>query len=733
MEFLHSAILLLVALFVPLVRVAAALVEGHNKTTGSHSREKEWAGWPNKLPGQEPSQLGFEPSRIAALGSESRKGDLSEASTQPPNNPVPPPLVDSSPIQGNSGPRETPSESISIDQAGDGGICLNGLRLAFDCALRRVIAFGVRDHLIEKYKLPMVPLDICQGDTLIDVEQCIPGDFVVRTKQLIVGTMDLSAFPQLASDQGYTTGFYPELLQAVARELTVIVLQNPGLRHELVGDRQLDIDILDQPFHKRLHDIKAAVAQEWLYGATCGGETGVAAGGLRRLSEVHDAGAPVTYPNDMMLGQGGPVWHDGVLCGDASAGASTCELYGCLSPWKQIPKDIFIGITHVTFSTPMNLVAAVYRGEVHMTDVGTIASAYLPEKYNFLPLREILEPSCTIGAWKSFFLLREMSSGRRKRERKTSSRLSTSLDNNAANLSSAPGLPGSRSGGGDNNRGLPAEGVSRPLAGKDLPQERTHAAAYELGKLEQLESWETRMSQTRKLFFKLYGVQEEAESAAGGQSQQPTASQSAGGSNGHGSGRSSDAEAPYEEKTLVKLHHVDHFTFSYLFPEDFRICSVRRLTDLSSVLSVGEPIGAFGYGLAGRGGRRRIPSNSAWRCPPQQRRGQRILGFGMRRAEMAPIVDSITRRRLCGLHSTPWRAVRDGDRQSNIMEFPGPLVPLAAFFMKRRDGACKVFHSRAEATMMEKQAPMSSAAKSSFVFHRAALVVSLVMILLQLS
>lgn len=32
--------------------------------------------------------------------------------------------------------------------------------------------------MVDKYKLPMVPLDVCQGDILLDVEQCIPGDFV---------------------------------------------------------------------------------------------------------------------------------------------------------------------------------------------------------------------------------------------------------------------------------------------------------------------------------------------------------------------------------------------------------------------------------------------------------------------------------------------------------------------------------------------------------------------------
>lgn len=406
---------------------------------------------------------------------------------------------------------------------------------------------------------------------------------VVRQKRLTVGTMDLSVFPQLASDQGYTTGFYPELVQAVVRELTVIVLQNPGLRRELVGDRQLDISILEQPFSRRVQDIKAAVAREWLYGVSCERKPNIAVPGLHQLSV--SSGGSSTASDDSLPGKAGQPasWQDGLLCGDSPAGVSSCQLYGCLSPWEHIPKDVLIGITHVKFSTPMNLIAAVHRGEVHMTDVGTIASAYLPERYNFLPLREVLEPSCTIGAWKSFFLLRDPASKRRRErrartadiERKMPTRQATVEDEPNLGPSSVPLSFSSRQDFG----GSRAEGYWREAVAEDLAREaRLPPGTFEarhLDDLEEAESWEERMSQTRKLFFKLYGVQAEGSSTSSGQSEEPAGTTSTGPSSFSAS-RSSDTETAYEEKTLVKLHYVDHFTFSYLFPEDFRISSVRK-------------------------------------------------------------------------------------------------------------------------------------------------------------
>ncbi|CDI85280.1 hypothetical protein, conserved [Eimeria praecox] len=604
-------------------------------------------------------------------------------------------------------------------------VCSTGLRLAFDCALRRVVAFGVRDFLVEKYKLPMMPLDLCQSEVLLDVEQCIPTDFtdlfpsdtlleVVRQKQLVVGTMDFSVFPQLASDQGYTSGFYPELVQAVVRELTVIALQNPGLRYELVGDRELNIGILDQSFSKRLQDVKTAVAQELFWNAACN-ENARTPHGLPQLAAA--SGNPAAVLNDSLGAEGNLNWHDGLLCGEPSASSSSCLMLGCLSPWRDIPKDVLIGVTHVKFSTPMNLVAAVHRGEVHMTDVGTIAAAYLPEKYNFLPLREVLEPSCTIGAWKSFFLLRDPSSRRRRDRRHTTvPHEQRKLSRNGTEAFQTDGKTTSSSFNTGNPEKRPTTGLTPGMAATDLNRERRPSpATLELPHMmdngEELQSWEDRMRQTRSLFFRLYGVQTEGTQtpSSSHSQQQPTAPLGNTGTNSVPASRSTDSDtAAFEEKTLVKLEAVDHFLYSYLFPEELRISSVRKLTDLSSVLSDGEPVGAFGYGLAGRGGRRRISSNTAWRCLSQQRRPS-LFGSRFRRESLGPrMAAGIRQGRGCDTHST---TVRQGGRQHDgVVEFPGPLVPLAAFFAKSRDPTCRGLPKRSVAAVAEKQTALSAAA-----------------------
>lgn len=404
---------------------------------------------------------------------------------------------------------------------------------------------------------------------------------VVRQKQLLVGTMDFSVFPQLASDPGNTSGFYPELVQAVARELTVIALQNPGLRRELVGDRELNIGILDQSFSKRLHDVKTAVAQELFWNAACN-ESARSAHGLQPLA-ASTAKAAVAL-NDSLGGDGSLSWPDGLLCGDASASSSSCLLLGCLSPWRDIPKDILIGVTHVKFSTPMNLVAAVHRGEVHMTDVGTIASAYLPEKYNFLPLREVLEPSCTIGAWKSFFLLRDSWSRRRRGRRHSSAEHEQrKLANAVTEAFQADARIASLSlSTGSIERRRHSTGFPTTLTDLNKEGRPSSGARQEMEGGDELQSWEDRMRQTRNLFFKLYGVQTEGSPTTNSTSSSnhnlhPTASLGTSGTNSVSTNRNADTDtAAFEEKTLVKLQAVDHFLFSYLFPEDFRISSVRK-------------------------------------------------------------------------------------------------------------------------------------------------------------
>ncbi|CDJ34160.1 uncharacterized protein EMH_0060570 [Eimeria mitis] len=639
------------------------------------------------------------------------------------------------PSRGLSGPPLSAVPPYYRQQRGAAdAVCSIGLRLAFDCALRRVIAFGVRDHLIEKYKLPMVALDLCQSEILLDVEQCIPVEFtdlfpsdtfieVVRNKRLLVGTMDFSVFPQLASDQGYTSGFYPELVQAVVRELTVIALQNPGLRRELVGDRELNISILDQPFSKRLKDVKAAVAQELFWNAACNEN----ARGPHSLQHARAAAGL----NDTLGGDGSLPWHDGMMCGETSGSSSSCLLLGCLSPWRDIPKDILIGVTHVKFSTPMNLVAAVHRGEVHMTDVGTIASAYLPEKYNFLPLREVLEPSCTIGAWKSFFLMRDPWSRRRRdrrhstagQERRKSARAATEAFQTDAGATTSPLNTNT---GNSNLERSPSGFSSMSMTPADMDRERRPSGSSFWGETQQhmesgegLQSWEERMQQTRRLFFKLYGVQTESSPTANNSSSSSSSSSQQSPANGVGTAganavntsRNADTDtAAFEEKTLVKLQAVDHFLFSYLFPEDFRIYSVRKLTDLSSVLSDGEPVGAFGYGLAGRGGRRRISSASAWRCHAQQRRGpSSLIGSRFRREPMVPrMAAGLRPAGACDLQATYARQA--GRQYDGVVEFPGPLVPLAAFFAKSRDPTCRGLPRRPVRAVAEKQAALGAAA-----------------------
>ncbi|KAL8275677.1 hypothetical protein Esti_000240 [Eimeria stiedai] len=617
-----------------------------------------------------------------------------------------------------------PEESSASAPAGNGDMrddqapttfCSGGLRLAFDCALKRVIAFGVRDHLIDKYKLPMVPLDVCQGGGLMDVEQCIPEDFVdafpsdtlldvVRQKRLIVGTMDLSVFPQLVADQANTTGFYPELMQAIARELTVIALQSAGLRRELVGERQLNISVLEQPFSQRVRELKAAMARRWRYGEACGGKAGASVDGLQQLPVP--ASEPVASSGEG-LAKVENQSATGLMFADASSGASACPFSVELSPWEGIPNDVFIGVAHVKFSTPMNLIAAVHRGEVHMTDVGTVASAYLPEKYNFLPLREVLEPSCSIGAWKSFFLLRDSASKGRRAHRAPPSDADQVIHEQSAHHEDRTRRPPSL---------FPASGslIQDKAFWKDLSAgDDARSGRQRFGMTESSshwdltgasESWEDKTKQTRKLFFKLFGVEPEASSASSGQVD------GTGAATGLSASRSTEEEVlPLDERTLVKLHHVDHFTYSYLFPEDFRICSVRKLTDLSSLLSDGEPIGAFGYGLAGRGGRRQTLSGSKWHCPSQQARGQRPRSSGWLRDTMMPLVSR--RKSGCDGYATPRRLLRTDDGLPQVFEFPGPLVPLAAFFPKSRDPACRVNSKRPAATVVQKAETLTSAAE----------------------
>ncbi|KAL8427815.1 hypothetical protein Efla_005423 [Eimeria flavescens] len=617
---------------------------------------------------------------------------------------------------------QSPHGSIAKEDYGHNeAVCSAGLRLAFDCALKRVIALGVRDHLIDKYKLPMVPLDVCQGAGLLDVEQCIPADFieafpfdtlleVVRQRRLVVGTMVLSVFPQLAADQSNTSGFYPELVQAIARELTVIVLQNAGLRRKLIGDRQLNSGILDQPFSKRVRDLKATTARKWRYGESCGGKSSIS---VERLSQlpVSAASGHVASSSDAFAKKDSSQSAPGLLFGASSSGASACQFDGALLPWESIPKDVFIAVSHVKFSTPLNLIAAVYRGEVHMTDVGMVASAYLPEKYNFLPLGEVLEPSCSIGAWKSFFLLRDPASKRRRDRHSTSSDVEQTVHTRSVSHEDKRGrfasnLPTAGSFGSD--QGFWREFAAEDVAGEGrLPVGLSDSQYW--GMLGLLESWEEQMSQTRKLFFKLFGVQSEDASAANEQNQGPATNATADSSGGPSASRGAEEETTYEDKTLVKLHHVDHFTFSYLFPEDFRICSVRKLTDLWSLLSDGEPIGAFGYGLAGRGGRQQTLSGSKWHCPPQTAGSQRLLGSKWRRDALMSVMS--LRKSACDAHAMARRKARSEDGLPELLEFPGPLVPLAAFFAKSRDPACRAHRKQSVSTVVKQVASVPSAAE----------------------
>lgn len=735
MEFLRArAAALLLIIFAFSSGLVVASSDGNSRRNDKVPAESRWSstytGQPIPLSAQAANQTGFAPSGSVGMegitlnfpghGGRSRGHSFAY---QPQSQ---------ASFQGHYGTSTTPR--------GVDAVCSNGLRLAFDCALKRIVAFGVRDYLVDKYKLPMVPLDVCQGDILMDVEQCIPGDFVntfpsdtllevVRQKRLTVGTMDLSVFPQLASDQAYTIGFYPELLQAIVHELTVIVLQNPGLRREVVGDRQLSISILEKPFSKRVKDVKAAVARKWRHGDACESRSGIAVSGLQQLP-ISTGGDPSS--DDSLPGEKGQPgsWQDELLCGESSAGGSPCFLHGCLSPWEAIPKDILIGVTHVKFSTPMNLIAAVHRGEVHMTDVGTLASAYLPERYNFLPLREVLEPSCTIGAWKSFFLLRDPASKRRLERRVDVAELKRKLPTRQAASGMQANFGRSRFTATDSGKTVADEHSAqkhcRGCGAEDIDCEgRLPAQSRYLGGLESAESWEDRVIQTRKVFYRLYGVQAAGSSTSEVRVSEPASILTAGTSGGFSAGRSAETETAYEEKTLVKLHHVDHFTFSYLFPEDFRICSVRKLTDLTSLLSDGEPIGAFGYGLAGRGGRRRIFSSSKRPCPPQHMSGH-IPGLEWRRHRSLPLTYPTSRRRGAGDVSKSRRSLRqDVGGFPQVMEFPGPLVPLAAFFAKSRDPACRGYRKRARTALTQKPSAQSSVAEPK-TLSSAVVIVALV-------
>ena len=164
---------------------------------------------------------------------------------------------------------------------------------------------------------------------------------------------------------------------------------------------------------------------------------------------------------------------------------------------------------------------------------------------------------------------------------------------------------------------------------------------------------------------------------------------------------------------LLLLPLVRVLGLHYAGPCILRRC--HRLTDLSSVLSDGEPIGAFGYGLAGRGGRQRIFPSATWRRPPALRRGQRSLISGLRREATASLVaPSSRRRRACDLQPMARRDLRQDDGLTRVMEFPGPLVPLAAFFAKSRDPVCRSLRKRLVPAVMEKQVAPSSSASCMF-------------------
>lgn len=156
-------------------------------------------------------------------------------------------------------------------------------------------------------------------------------------------------------------------------------------------------------------------------------------------------------------------------------------------------------------------------------------------------------------------------------------------------------------------------------------------------------------------------------------------------------------------------HNFLHSSIPYL-PACAFCLPCGRLTDLSSVLSDGEPVGAFGYGLAGRGGRRRISLSSMWRCHPQQRRLPGVLASRFRREPLGSLVSTNSRqRRSCDYHPVARHGLRQDD---GVVEFPGPLVPLAAFFAKSRDPTCRGLHKRTVNTTAEKHAVLSSAAFS---------------------
>lgn len=127
-------------------------------------------------------------------------------------------------------------------------------------------------------------------------------------------------------------------------------------------------------------------------------------------------------------------------------------------------------------------------------------------------------------------------------------------------------------------------------------------------------------------------------------------------------------------------------------------------------MSDGEPIGAFGYGLAGRGGRRRIAPG--WHCPPQQMRVQRVLGSALRKDGIGFGMDRKSRHVVGSTDSQSiLRRSLQEEGLPQVMDFHGPLVPLAAFFAKSRDPVCRGYRRRAIAHVKQMPAARSSAAE----------------------
>lgn len=418
---------------------------------------------------------------------------------------------------------------------------------------------------------------------------------VVREKRLLVGTIDLTAFPQLTSDQANTSGFYPDLLQAIVRELTIIVLQNSGLRKELVGSTIIKGDILSKSFVQRLEEFKEQQARCHTFGHKSNRNSLRSISTLREGYDVVDTmqSSPVSgsekgeYRKHHRSGL--HVQND---CGNWSEFGSDIN---------EIPKELMISVSYVHFRSSLNLIAAVHRGEVHMMDIGTLASAYLPQRYNFLPLRDILEPSCTIGAWKSFFLMRDPSSPRRV-DRRSASYISRSKGHSAASgafetnsiLENATTVGGATAAGGEALDDDVSQ-VVEPVIGHQAVHHdlRSHTAfpgiadpscsfkgrcgVGSASAPDVVESWEEKMMQTRRLFWRLFGIQADPDAEIShipldqesGKTRLESEYQAR-------DWRSNRPEPAFEHRMLVKFHHVDHFAFSYLFPENYRISSVRK-------------------------------------------------------------------------------------------------------------------------------------------------------------